>query len=81
MSILNGVAHQLLWSMDVMIQQYKIFLWTTVVQRQFNESKKKKRDQSGVQAEIAKFFIACKQKQNRKKPVNQFENHSLKVPP
>lgn len=26
MSILNGVAHQLLCSMDVMIQKYKIFL-------------------------------------------------------
>ena len=34
--------------------------------RQFNKSKKK-RDQSRVLAEIEKFFIACKQKQNRKK--------------
>ena len=82
MSILNGVAHQLLWGMDVMIQQYKIFLWTAVVQRDSSmRVKKKKRDQSRVQAEIAKFFIACKQKQNRKKPVNQFENHSFKVSP
>ena len=82
MSILNGVAHQLLWGMDVMIQQYKIFLWTAVVQRDSSmRVKKKKRDQSRVQAEIAKFFIACKQKQNRKKPVSQFENHSLKVSP
>ena len=82
MSILNGVAHQLLCSMDVMIQKYKIFLWTAVVQRDSSmRVKKQKRDQSRVQAEIAKFFIACKQKQNRKKPVNQFENHSLKVSP
>ena len=43
MSILNGVANQLLWSMDVMIQQYKIFFVNcSGAKRQFNESKKKK---------------------------------------
>ena len=81
MSILNGVAHQLLWGMDVMIQQYKIFLWTAVVQRDSSMRVKKKRDQSRVLAGIAKFFIACKQKKKKKKPVNQFDNHSLKVSP
>ena len=33
MSILNGLAHQLLWRMDVVIQQYKIVLWTAMAQR------------------------------------------------
>ena len=63
---------------DSAIQNF--FVNCSGAKRQFNESKKK-RDQSRVLAGIAKFFIACKQKQNRKKPVNQFENHSLKVFP
>ena len=41
MSILNGVAHQLLWGMDVMIQQYKTEVDCSGAKRQFNESKKK----------------------------------------
>ena len=47
-SILNGVAHQLLWSMDVVIQKYLIFFVNcSGAKRQFNKSKKKTRSIKG----------------------------------
>ena len=81
MSILNGVAHQLLCSMDVMIQKYKIFLWTAVVQRDSSMRVKKNEINQGSLLEEQSFLLPVNKSKTEKKPVNQFENHSLKVFP